>query len=116
MAIDGEVTQLLHAYRDGDRSALDRLLPIVYGDLRRIAHVHVIRRPNGWSLDTTSLIHEAYLRLVDGASAGENRGHFLSVCARAMRQIVISRARRKATAKNCAATWSRTTSRSTPLC
>lgn len=96
----GDVTRLLSAYCKGDRAALDRVMDIVYADLREIAHAHIVRRPNGNSLATTSLIHEAYLRLVDQTSATiEHRAHFYAVCARAMRQIVISRARRRLTAK-----------------
>jgi RNA polymerase sigma factor (TIGR02999 family) len=88
------VTQLLHAYREGDREALDRLVSIVYEDLRRIAKAHVRRGPNAHTLQTMTLVHEAYLRLVDQTRANwEDRQHFLSVCARAMRQIVISNAR-----------------------
>jgi len=96
----GDVTQLLHAYRDGDREALDRLVPILYDDLRRIARAHVNRGPSGHTMQTTALVHEAYLRLVDQSQANwEDRQHFLSVCARAMRQIVISNARKHAAAK-----------------
>lgn len=95
-----DVTRLLHAYRDGDRDAFDRLLPIVYEDLRRIAHAHVRRGNQGRTLDTTALVHEAYLRLVQQRGGSyEDRGHFLAVCARAMRQIVISDARRRTAAK-----------------
>jgi RNA polymerase sigma factor (TIGR02999 family) len=95
-----DVTRLLHAYRDGDAGAFDRLLPIVYEDLRRIAHAHVRRGNQGRTLNTTALVHEAYLRLVrQKGGSFEDRGHFLAVCARAMRQIVISDARRRTAAK-----------------
>jgi len=96
----GDVTRLLVAYRDGDRQALDRLVPMLYDDLRRIASSHVRRGPSGHTLQTTALVHEAYLRLVDQSRANwQDRHHFLSVCARAMRQIVISNARRHSAAK-----------------
>jgi RNA polymerase sigma factor (TIGR02999 family) len=96
----GDVTQLLHAYRDGEAAALDRLLPILYRDLRRIARAHVRRGPSGHTLNTTALVHEAYLRLVDQSRAEwQDRQHFLSVCARAMRQIVISNARKHSAEK-----------------
>jgi len=96
----GEVTHLLHAYRDGEADALDRLLPILYRDLRRIARSHVRRGPSGNTLNTTALVHEAYLRLVDQTRAEwQDRQHFLSVCARAMRQIVISNARKHSAEK-----------------
>jgi RNA polymerase sigma factor (TIGR02999 family) len=96
----GDVTRLLHAYGDGDREAFDRLVPLVYEDLRRIARAHLRGRKPGQTLDTAGLVHEAYLRLVDQTRADFNdRQHFLAVCARAMRQIVISNARRKTAAK-----------------
>jgi RNA polymerase sigma factor (TIGR02999 family) len=96
----GDVTQLLVAYQEGDRAAFDRLVPMVYDDLRRIARAHLRRGRSGHSLDTTGLVHEAWLRLVDQSGARwEHRQHFLSVCARAMRQIIISSARRQSAAK-----------------
>jgi len=96
----GDVTHLLHAFRDGEADALDRLLPILYRDLRRIARSHVRRGPSGHTLNTTALVHEAYLRLVDQTRAEwQDRQHFLSVCARAMRQIVISNARKHSAEK-----------------
>jgi len=96
----GDVTQLLVAYREGNRAALDELLPIVYEDLKRIARVHVRRGPVSNTLQTQTLVHEAYLRLVDQTKANwQDRQHFLSLCARAMRQIVVSNARRHAAAK-----------------
>jgi RNA polymerase sigma factor (TIGR02999 family) len=100
MANPGEVTQLLIAYREGDREAFDRLVPIVYQDLRRIARAHLRRGRSGHTLDTTGLVHEAYLRLVDQTRVEWiHRQHFLSVCARAMRQIIISSARKHAAVK-----------------
>lgn len=94
----GEVTQLLFAYRAGDRGALDRLVPLVYDDLRRIARAQ-LRGRTDQTLRSTSLVHEAYVRLVDASATFEDRQHFLAVCATAMRQIVISAARRRAAAK-----------------
>ena len=100
MADPGEVTRLLVAYRDGDQNAFERLVPMVYDDLRRIARAHLRRKRAGHTLNTTVLVHEAYLRLVDQSHANfEDRQHFLSVCARAMRQIIISNARKHAAAK-----------------
>lgn len=100
MADAGEVTKLLVAFREGDRAALDRLVPLVYDDLRRIARAHRRRDSGGATLNTTGLVHEAYMRLVDQTRANwEDRNHFLSVCAVAMRQIVISNARRRLAAK-----------------
>lgn len=90
-----DVTQLLDELRAGDESALDRLLPIVYDELRRIAHGQ--RRRNlrpGETLDTTALVHEAYFKLATAASKLENREHFYAVAATAMRQLLVDRARR----------------------
>lgn len=95
----GEVTRLLVRYGGGDRAALDQLLPLVYADLKhvargRLAYEHA--RP----LDTTGLVHEAYMRLVDaGTMTIESRAHFLSIAARAMRRILIDEARRRRAAK-----------------
>jgi RNA polymerase sigma factor (TIGR02999 family) len=94
MAEAGEITLLLKAYREGDREAFDRLVPLVYDELRRMARRQLRRGPRGATLDTTALVHEAYLRLA--ASPGlrlNDRGHLMAVTARAMRQVVISRAR-----------------------
>ena len=100
MSQAGDVTQLLFAFREGDREAFDRLVPLVYTDLRRIARAHLRGGKSGQTLNTTGLVHEAYLRMVDQTKAQwEDRNHFLAVCAVAMRQIVISNARRRAAAK-----------------
>jgi RNA polymerase sigma factor (TIGR02999 family) len=94
-----EITQLLQAFRDGDRSAFDRLFSIVYEDLRRRARFQ-LRESGDDSLATTGLVHEAYLKLVGvGDPDWESRRHFYRVAARAMRQIVIDRARRHQAAK-----------------
>lgn len=100
MSGTGEVTRLLMAFREGDRDALDRLVPLIYEDLRRIARSHLKRVGGGRTMDTVGLVHEAYLRLVDQTRVSwEDRNHFLSVCAVAMRQIVISEARKRVAAK-----------------
>ena len=94
------VTQLLIAYRGGDREAFDRLVPMVYDDLRRIARRQLRRGGPGHTLDTTGLVHEAYLKLVDPAKVDwQDRGHFLAVSARAMRQVIIGYARKRSAAK-----------------
>jgi RNA polymerase sigma-70 factor, ECF subfamily len=94
------VTQLLLAWREGDSTALEQLLPLVYEELRRLAHGHVRREWAGQTLQTTALVHEAYLRLVDGAAVDwNNRAHFFAVCARVMRRILVDRARARATGK-----------------
>jgi RNA polymerase sigma-70 factor (ECF subfamily) len=95
----GQVTVLLRAYEAGDRSALGRLVPLVYDELRRIARIHV-RRRSGHSLDTTALVNEAYLKLARAEGLRvEDRGHFMAVAALAMKQVILSRARARATAK-----------------
>lgn len=94
------VTQLLRAWGNGDGEAFDRLVPLVYQDLRRLARGQRRRQGSGWTLDTTGLVHEAYLRLARSDQlAVEDRGHFLAVAARAMRQVVIEYARRRAADK-----------------
>ncbi len=90
-----EITGLLAAARGGDRSALDRLFPLVYAHLRERAHGQLRRLRPGETLSTTALVHEAYLKLVD-ASRQEfhDRQHFFAVASRAMRQILVDYARR----------------------
>lgn len=91
-----DLTALLRAYRAGDRGAFDRLVPLVYDDLRRLARRQMRRAPLARTLDTTGLVHEAWLKLADRPGAAfSDRGHFLAVAARAMRQVVIDYARRK---------------------
>jgi RNA polymerase sigma factor (TIGR02999 family) len=97
---NADVTELLLAYRDGDRQAFDQLLPLVYDDLRRIARRHLRRSRPGHTLDTTGLVHESYLKMVDQARVDwQDRAHFLAVSARAMRQVLIDYARRRSAAK-----------------
>lgn len=88
-----EVVQLLDQWREGDESAYDRLIPLVYADLRRLARGQLRREPAGHSLQPTLLVHEAYLRLADAEVNWQNRTHFLSVAARVMRRILVERAR-----------------------
>lgn len=95
-----EITQLLVAYREGDRGAFDRLVPLVYDDLRKIARRHLRRGRPGHTLDTTGLVHEYYLKMADQSPVSwKDRGHFLAVSACAMRQVLISYARKKSAAK-----------------
>lgn len=100
MSEPGEVTLLLQAYAGGDRDAFDRLVPLVYDELRRIARNHLRRTNRGVTLDTTALVHEAYLKLAGQKRMRvEDRGHFLAIAACAMRQVIISRARSRLAAK-----------------
>lgn len=90
-----DITRLLMAHREGDREAFDRLVPLVYEDLRRIAHRQLASHRRG-QLDTTVLVHEAYLDLVDqNRVPWSNRAHFFAIAARSMRQIVVDFARRR---------------------
>lgn len=98
-ASPGEVTRLLAALRDGDSQALDRLVPLVYRELRRLAHLQ-LRRRHGHTLSTTALVHEAYVKLADGGAAGwRDREHFFAVAATAMRHILVDAARRRSAGK-----------------
>ena len=88
------VTQLLQQWKDGDQSAFERLLPIVYDELHRMAKRYMRQQDPGHTLRTTALIHEAYLRLVgQREKPGENRSHFFGVTAKAMRHILVDYAR-----------------------
>jgi RNA polymerase sigma factor (TIGR02999 family) len=95
----GEVTVLLRAARDGDRAALDRLLPLLYEDLRAVAEREMRREASGHTLQPTALVHEAYLRLTGAAESAADRAHFLAIAARAMRQVLVDHARRRSAAK-----------------
>jgi RNA polymerase sigma-70 factor (ECF subfamily) len=86
---------LLRAWSDGDRNALDKLAPIVYDELRRLARYYLHRERPGHSLQATALVNEAYLRLVDyKRMRWENRAHFFAVSAQLMRRILVDHARR----------------------
>lgn len=94
------VTQLLHNWRQGDRKALDALLPMVYDELHRLAHFHLRRERPDHTLQSKALVHEAYLRLMAGASPQlEGRTHFLGIAAQLMRQILVDYARHHRAAK-----------------
>ena len=100
MESSGEITERLLALRGGDRDALNQLVPLVYERLRQIAHARLAGRGPGASLDTTALVHEAYLKLVDQSRVEwRDRSHFFAVAATAMRQIVVDRARRRGAVK-----------------
>lgn len=100
VAPPGEITRLLAAARQGDAGAIDRLMVLVYDELRAIAHRQLRRRRPGQTLDTTSLAHEAYLKLVGpGGADWQERHHFFSVAAIAIRHILVDAARRRAARK-----------------
>ena len=105
----GEVTRLLQAAYQGEADALERLLPLVYDDLRRLA-----RRQLGYeyaerTLNPTALVHESYLKLGRSAMAARDRAHFLAIAARAMRQVLVDQARDRKAAKRGGGEWERTT-------
>ncbi len=89
-----DVTRLLHRLREGERSALDELMPLVYGELRRIARAFMRRQRPGHTLQPTALVHEAFLKLFDETKPDvEDRAHFLALMARVMRQVLVDHAR-----------------------
>jgi len=91
----GEVSGLLRAWSDGDRNALDKLTPIVYDELHRLARSYMKRERTGHSLQTSALVNEAYMRLVDYKNMQwQNRSHFFAVSAQLMRRILVDHARR----------------------
>ena len=94
------VSELLVRWRAGDREALEKLMPLVYKELREIAHYHLQRERPGHTLQSAALVHEAYLRLADQKPfEADNRAHFLAVASRLMRQILVDYARSHAAAK-----------------
>jgi RNA polymerase sigma factor (TIGR02999 family) len=89
-----DITQLLRAWRDGDEHALERLTPVVYDELRKAAKRHMARERDGHTLQTTALINEVYLRLVNlDHVSWQDRSHFFAICARLMRRILTDYAR-----------------------
>ena len=95
------LTGLLLEWREGDEAALSRLMPLVYDELRRIAHRYMQRERDGHTLQTSALVNEAYLRLAgQGSVDWQNRAHFFAVSAQVMRHILIDHARRRRFAKH----------------
>ena len=96
----GSVSQLLQQWRAGDSEALNALVPLVYADLRKLAHRHLQKQRPNRTLQSTALVHEAYLRLAKQEKMRfENRAHFFAVLARIMRQILVDYARNRHAAK-----------------
>ena len=96
----GPISQLLQKWRAGDSEALNSLVPLVYADLRRLAHYHLQKQRPDHTLQSTALVHEAYLRLAKHEKMRfENRAHFFAVLARIMRQILVDYARNQHAAK-----------------
>ena len=88
-----DVTQLLQAWSRGDSSALEKLTPLVYNELHRLAHHYMSYENPGHTLQTTALVNEAYLRLVSNQASWQNRAHFFAISAQLMRQILVDFAR-----------------------
>jgi RNA polymerase sigma factor (TIGR02999 family) len=96
----GSITRLLRAHREGEREAFDRLVDVVYEDLRRMARQQMRRARPGQTLDTAGLVHEAWARLVEESGIDwQDRSHFYAIVARAMRFVVVDRARRRGAQK-----------------
>jgi RNA polymerase sigma-70 factor, ECF subfamily len=104
-----DITELLIAWSDGRREALDDLMPIVYADLRRLAGGYMRREPAGHALQPTALVHEAYVRLIDQKQVKwRNRAHFFGVAAGMMRRILVDNARKRRAEKR-GGRWERVT-------
>lgn len=95
-----DITDLLRRWSAGDTEALDRLIPVVYDRLRQLAHQRLRSEPGECSLDTTGLVHEAYLRLVNSPNPDlRDHGHFLTLASRVMRNLLVDHARARKAAK-----------------
>jgi RNA polymerase sigma factor (TIGR02999 family) len=95
-----QMTRLLVAWSDGDKSALDKLMPVVHDELRRMAHRYMNRERKGHTLQTTALVNEVYLKLIDQRHVSwQNRAHFFAVAAKLMRRILVDYARSRQYAK-----------------
>lgn len=95
-----EITELLKSWSNGDRTALDQLIPLVYADLKDIAHRRLLREQQGHTLQTTALVNEVYLKLVkEREMQWQNRAHFFAVAAQLIRNILVDYARTKNYAK-----------------
>jgi len=94
--MSSEITRLLEGWQRGEKDAVDRLMPLVYADLRHLARREIYRRNHQATLNPTALVHEAYLRLESQQkNPWKNRGHFFAVAAQAMRQIIVDHARKR---------------------
>src|SRR5712671_4367811 len=99
-----QITTLLQRLQSGDRVALDAVIPLVYEELKKLARAHLRRETNAAPLQTTALVHEAFLKLAGGRHPSyENRAHFFGIASRLMRQVLVDTARAKAAEKRSAA-------------
>jgi RNA polymerase sigma-70 factor, ECF subfamily len=95
-----DITRLLLAWGAGDKAALDELMPLVYGELRKLARGYMRRQPADHTLQTTALVNEAYLRLIDSSRVNwQNRNHFFAISAQLMRRILVDFARARQSLK-----------------
>jgi RNA polymerase sigma-70 factor, ECF subfamily len=95
-----QITRLLLDWRNGDAAAVDELMPVVYTELRRIAHQYMRRQSAGHSLQTTALVNEAFLKLIDSDRVNwQDRSHFFAICSQLMRRILVDSARRRQSQK-----------------
>src|SRR6185436_19056254 len=97
LSVMSDVTQILSQIEQGDPEAAEKLLPLVYDELRKLAAVKLAQEKPGQTLQATALVHEAYVRLIgeEQAQSWDNRGHFFAAAAEAMRRILVENARRK---------------------
>jgi RNA polymerase sigma factor (TIGR02999 family) len=99
-ASPGEITRLLLAWKSGDTGALDELIPIVYGELHRMAERYLRNERPGHTLRPTAIVHEAYLRLIGRQTADwQNRSHFFAIAAQSMRRVLVEYARQRGARK-----------------
>jgi RNA polymerase sigma-70 factor, ECF subfamily len=106
LSAPGEVTQLLKAWRSGEQEALNRLVPMVYAELRHAAHRSRRRQAAGQTLQTTGLVKEVFLKLAQAADvSARDRAHFLALCAQVMRRILVDAARGRLSAKRGGGMW-----------
>jgi RNA polymerase sigma factor (TIGR02999 family) len=106
--VPGDVTRLLQSASAGDRAALDRVLSLLYDDLRRVARRQLARERGSRTIQPTTLVHEAYLKLAGNVPRARDRAHVLAIAAHAMRQVLVDHARERRAAKRGPA-WIRTT-------
>ena len=100
MSSSSEITALLVDWSDGDKTALDKLFPLVERELHRLAHSYMRKEKSDHTLQTTALVNEAYLRLIDQKNTRwQNRAHFFGIAAQIMRRILLGHARRRVAAK-----------------
>jgi RNA polymerase sigma-70 factor, ECF subfamily len=101
----GEITRLLSAWGQGKQAALGEAVPLIYAELRRLAHRHMRAQPLEHSLQTTALVNEAYLRLADARVKCKDRVHFLAICSQLMRHILVDFARSRGAVKRGGYVW-----------